>query len=932
MASASSPTSPAARRARSSTLLLEGLRRVRAPRRDRRRREHGRRRGRPASDPAALAPEPGCGLAMVFLRDEAARPRVEDGVRGRRARARRLARGARRPGGARRRRRARRCRGSSSSSSRRAGLDAGRGRAARLPRAQARRARERRLRRVALVPHGHLQGALRRRPARRLLRRPARSRARGPVRDLPPALLDEHRALVGARAAVPPPLPQRRDQHDPAATSTGCARARARLGSGRRAAPRPSLDETAPTRRCSTTRSSCSSRGGRDVRHALTMLVRRRGRATRELDPEVRDFYRYHAGLVEPWDGPAALVFTDGRVVGAALDRNGLRPLRYAVGGDGLVACASEAGVVDLAGRARCGAAGSAPAQMLVGRPRSAALEEDADVKRALAARAPYGAWLAAGVARLAAASRCAAPDERPDARARRCSATRARSCAASCARSASHGHEPTSSMGDDTALPPLAGRARPLYSFFRQRFAQVTNPPIDHLRERCVMSLGRCSAPRAPLLEEGPEAARAARARELLPLSVGASTASTPSVLDATFAPTRASRPPASGSSADAERGRPRRRGDACCSTMRRPPTGARSDPGAARGRRSAHRALVEAGLRTLDDARRRERRAARGAPLRLPARLRRRRRLPAARARDGRRSRPRGQARRRPPVAGRGAAQLPPRGRGRRPQGDVEDGHLRRRALLRRRSCSRRSGSRDDVLGAASRARRRPLGGSGSRSWSADVRARHEAARSKAPELENPGYVKFRKGGEPHATNPEVVARAAAGRRPQLRAAVNGDGWDDYERFAQLVNEREPLELRDLLELVPAAAAGSAGPGRARRVDPAPLLERRHVARLALRRGARDGGDRLQPARRPLQLGRRRRGSRALRRRAQLCASSRSPRRASVLLRATRSRPTSSRSRSRRARSPARAASCRPTRSATRSRACGTRGRASS
>ena len=102
-------------------------------------------------------------------------------------------------------------------------------------------------------------------------------------------------------------------------------------------------------------------RHGRDVRHALTMLVPEAWDGNPELGRELRDYYRYHSLLVEPWDGPAGLVFTDGRVVGAALDRNGLRPLRYAVCADGLVVCCSEAGAVDLSGAGRSAAAGSAP-------------------------------------------------------------------------------------------------------------------------------------------------------------------------------------------------------------------------------------------------------------------------------------------------------------------------------------------------------------------------------------------------------------------------------------------------------------------------------------------------------------------------------------------------------------------------------------------
>src|SRR5581483_5694364 len=187
----------------------------------------------------------------------------------------------------------------------------------------------------------------------------------------------------------------------------------------------------------------------------------------------IRDFYRYHAGLCEPWDGPAALVFTDGRVVGAGLDRNGLRPLRYAVGGD-FVVCASEAGVMDLPdGPVRRGKLG--PGQMLAVDPERG-LEENADVKRRLAARSPYGEWLG-GLERRS----CGDPVEPPadDLTPRHAAFGYTQEDLRAILRPiGSHAHQPTSSMGDDTALPPLAGRARPLYSFFRQRFAQVTNPP----------------------------------------------------------------------------------------------------------------------------------------------------------------------------------------------------------------------------------------------------------------------------------------------------------------------------------------------------------------------------------------------------------------------------------------------------------------------
>src|SRR5207247_2118543 len=114
---------------------------------------------------------------------------------------------------------------------------------------------------------------------------------------------------------------------------------------------RPVIDETGSDSAMLDNALELLVRGGRDVRHALAMLVPEAWEGNPELPEPVRDFYRYHALLVEPWDGPAGLVFTDGRVVGAALDRNGLRPLRFAAAADGIVVCCSEAGAVDLAGR-----------------------------------------------------------------------------------------------------------------------------------------------------------------------------------------------------------------------------------------------------------------------------------------------------------------------------------------------------------------------------------------------------------------------------------------------------------------------------------------------------------------------------------------------------------------------------------------------------
>ena len=148
--------------------------------------------------------------------------------------------------------------------------------------------------------------------------------------------------------------------------------------------------------------------GGRDIRHALTMLVPEAWEGNPELDPELRDYYRYHSLLVEPWDGPAGLVFTDGRVVGAALDRNGLRPLRWAQCSDGLVVCCSEAGAVDLSGRGSIRRGRLGPGQMV-------AVDPERGSRRTARSRSGSreGAPTASGSRRVSARGRTEVPSNR---------------------------------------------------------------------------------------------------------------------------------------------------------------------------------------------------------------------------------------------------------------------------------------------------------------------------------------------------------------------------------------------------------------------------------------------------------------------------------------------------------------------------------------
>jgi len=280
---------------------------------------------------------------------------------------------------------------------------------------------------------------------------------------------------------------------------------------------------------------------GRDIHHAMMMLTPRAWEHDPELPADVRAFYHYHACLQEPWDGPAALAFTDGEVVGSVLDRNGLRPARYLITDDDLVIMASEAGAVhvDEAAVVRKGRLG--PGEMLLVDTASGELLFTADAAGRLAAEKPYQRWLGENLVKLddlttpgAAGSATTGPSVR-SATARRRGAVGSVSGVEAAAPETSssllalqvafgynreelvvlfrpmwqQGVEAIGAMGDDTPAAALSGLPRPLFHYFYQRFAEVTNPPIDPLREAQVMSLNQRLGRRSSLLSRGPEAAR---------------------------------------------------------------------------------------------------------------------------------------------------------------------------------------------------------------------------------------------------------------------------------------------------------------------------------------------------------------------------------------------------------------------------------------
>ena len=252
---------------------------------------------------------------------------------------------------------------------------------------------------------------------------------------------------------------------------------------------------------------------GRDILHAMTMLVPPAW-DERATSPELTAFYEYHRCINEPWDGPAALIFTDGVIVGACLDRNGLRPARYKLTEDGILCLASEVGVIEIGDEEVIEKGRLAPGEMIAVNTQTNRLLRDAEIKRELASRKPYLEWVREHTLDLASLEQATLPEEI----AQDLSALRRQLIAFGYTKEElelvlrpmwEKGTEGVGSMGDDTPLAVLSLRSRLLYSYFRQLFAQVTNPPIDPIREKLVMSLHTIMGWRQNLLSETPEHAR---------------------------------------------------------------------------------------------------------------------------------------------------------------------------------------------------------------------------------------------------------------------------------------------------------------------------------------------------------------------------------------------------------------------------------------
>ena len=255
-------------------------------------------------------------------------------------------------------------------------------------------------------------------------------------------------------------------------------------------------------------------RSGRDPVHALMMLVPEAHAGASEMERALRGFYEFHECLVEPWDGPAALAFSDGVIAGSALDRNGLRPCRYKITRDGLVVAGSEVGLVDLAPSDVIETGSLGPGELLVVDTRRKAILHNAEAKREVARRRPYARWAARCIRPLRPVSGAAAPPlERSELGTRQLAfGWSFEDLRYVVEPMGGAGHDAVWSMGDDTPIPPLSRVPQSVYAYVRQRFAQVTNPPIDALREGLVMSLRMQLGRRGSLLADGPDGLRLVR------------------------------------------------------------------------------------------------------------------------------------------------------------------------------------------------------------------------------------------------------------------------------------------------------------------------------------------------------------------------------------------------------------------------------------
>jgi len=244
--------------------------------------------------------------------------------------------------------------------------------------------------------------------------------------------------------------------------------------------------------------------GGYPIAHAMMLMIPEAWAGNPLMDARRRAFYEYHAALMEPWDGPAAVAFTDGKFIGATLDRNGLRPARYFITDDDLIVMSSEMGVLDIPQERIVRKWRLQPGKMLLVDIEHGHIVSDEELKRELAAQRPYQDWLDRTQIRLEDIEKpheVPTPDTDKLLDRQQAFGYTQEDLKLLMTPMAVAGEEPVGSMGDDTPLAVLSNRPKPLYAYFRQLFAQVTNPPIDPIREQLVMSLVSFIGPRPNLL-----------------------------------------------------------------------------------------------------------------------------------------------------------------------------------------------------------------------------------------------------------------------------------------------------------------------------------------------------------------------------------------------------------------------------------------------
>ncbi|HEV7677573.1 MAG TPA: glutamate synthase large subunit [Candidatus Dormibacteraeota bacterium] len=251
---------------------------------------------------------------------------------------------------------------------------------------------------------------------------------------------------------------------------------------------------------------------GRPVEHAMMMTIPEAWHDNKLMDADRRAFYEFHSSLLEPWDGPAAIAFTDGRVIGATLDRNGLRPARWLVTRDGLVVMASEAGVLDIAPGRIERKWRLEPGRLLLVDTVNGRILDDGETKSRLATQHPYREWIRQGTVylhELEDSEQLPEIDKGSLLIRQQMFGYTQEDLKFLLAPMIATGEEPVGSMGNDTPPAVLSEKPQPLFNYFKQLFAQVTNPPIDPIREQMVMSLVTTLGTGGNLLEQGPAQAR---------------------------------------------------------------------------------------------------------------------------------------------------------------------------------------------------------------------------------------------------------------------------------------------------------------------------------------------------------------------------------------------------------------------------------------